>query len=781
MIKSKEYNFEPGAWSIVQMGEELIGHPTTALNELVKNAYDADAEECKIFYNYESNNKKSFIIISDNGLGMNNTILFGEWLQPSVSSKRIGTGKSLIYERNLLGSKGIGRLAAMALGRYITVVSKKKEDNLYNWIRLDRVDFKKETLLKDIYFPGGEINDFVNIFRDIDFLKKLKKSKNDSLLDFIVNNIDFKFEEGTLIIIEQLDDSVRTIIEDDFKDEDNVNFEDTEFMRSLKTLITPLELNTQIQNDLSEKKIINKKYLLSKKESIFKVYLGTNLLNIIKDDDLFELVEPFSIIKHYEYRVFGNIINEGEVKGLYICNRLEEDKIEEKFNLDKAFTLSDEPLSKRKVKEIEEIPIELVDANIGDFFFDIRVYDRESDSIEKMMEVLKTPNRKAVRKMMNELLGLKISKNGFSVKPYGEENNDWMGLAQMRVQTPATVISATQILGYIFLKSPENNGLCEKTNREGFFENKAFITFKKILRAIILEIGRRRYRYRLKHNLGRTIKSKFERPNVNEYLKYISDKTDDPEILKKSEEFIENITTTLDNIENALTFSQRLASLGSGLELVYHELSQPLTLLGGTKSVLQLKVNKIINEELKKEFKHEISCLNESISTFEQLKNSIKPAIGIARPKIFKPFDTFKKVCFLFSKNINDEKIEIEINKSLNNYEIKDYEYALWISILNIINNAVYWLKLIDVEKKIFFTLEDGNILVISNTGPLIPEGDLETIFEYGVTFKKEKNATGLGLSFTNSILSSINWEIWAENRDYGPAFLIRKEDINEQ
>lgn len=38
MIEIKNLHFEHGAMSIIQMGEELIEHPSTAVNELVKNA-----------------------------------------------------------------------------------------------------------------------------------------------------------------------------------------------------------------------------------------------------------------------------------------------------------------------------------------------------------------------------------------------------------------------------------------------------------------------------------------------------------------------------------------------------------------------------------------------------------------------------------------------------------------------------------------------------------------------------------------------------------------------
>ena len=139
-----QHSFDPGAMSIIQMGEELIGHPTTAINELVKNGYDADATDAYVYFNISDTN--SFILIFDNGLGMPNKTLFGEWLRPSVSHKRIKNAKSEIFGRSFLGSKGIGRLAAMALGRIITVVTKSSDESEYNWLTL------RALLLRQIHF-----------------------------------------------------------------------------------------------------------------------------------------------------------------------------------------------------------------------------------------------------------------------------------------------------------------------------------------------------------------------------------------------------------------------------------------------------------------------------------------------------------------------------------------------------------------------------------------------------------------------------------------------------
>lgn len=775
MIKKNYYRFQPGAMSIIQMGEELIGHPTTAVSELVKNSYDADATKCRVYVRYHKNVDKSFLIVHDDGLGMDKNTLFGEWLYPSVSSKRSGDRRSKIFERSFLGSKGIGRLAAMALGRYMTVISKTYQDDFYNWISLDREEFKQDKLLEKIEFPGGKIQNYQDVFEDEEFLAGKDVNKNKTLVNLLSQKPFGHFKEGTLIVIEELDDTVRAIIEEET--EIITRIEDTSIMKALSILITPLFLNIDIQNELVEKRLISKKYHISKEDSTFNLFVASNLFSNSASDAYPEFypVERMAILKKYHYRVMGKVTAHGDVKGLYTCKRLETDQPEKEFNFDREHILSEREEKKREVKEIEPQNGQGNDTNVGEFFFDIRVYDRDGDAIDKLSKTLKTTGRNETKNLLNNLLGLRVSKNGFGVKPYGEEMKDWLGLGQMRVQDPANIPSTNQILGYVFLYSPQNDGLNEKTNREGFFENRAFLIFKEMLKTIIQELGKKRYHYRLKHNLGRTIKSKLSYPNMDAYIKYIDAHTEDEAVLKRSKGFVEEITTALDNMEDALTFSQRLASLGSGLELVYHELGQPLNQLGSTKSSLELKKNKIDEEKVRANFIKDISFLGIAISTIDSLRESLKPAIGRAKVARFKPIDTFKKVCILFKKDLDEKNIKLITDKSLENYEIEDYEYALWISFLNIINNAVYWLKLTDDARKITFKKEKGNTLVINNTGPEIPEEYIDLIFDYGVTLKKEKNATGLGLSFTRSILSSNDWEIWAENRDDGPTFLIRK------
>jgi signal transduction histidine kinase len=324
------------------------------------------------------------------------------------------------------------------------------------------------------------------------------------------------------------------------------------------------------------------------------------------------------------------------------------------------------------------------------------------------------------------------------------------------------------------LYSPENDHLLEKTNREGFLENTAFNEVKNTLLTIFRNLGRRRYNYRLLYGLGRgRPKSRHTRPDIREFLNQVNKTEDIGNIRKYSEKFMKDVTTSLDNLEESLSFSERLASLGTGIELVYHEMAQPISQFQAIEASLSLKEDKV-PEEIKENFSVDIDALANSTEVLIELRKSLQPAIGRSRKKKFKPYETFLKVCGLFRSDFDEAKIKPKVDERIKDYEINNLEYAFWIAFLNIINNAVYWIKKSERPGEIRFHMEDGSF-VVSNSGPLIREDIIDYIFEYGVTTRQEKHATGLGLSFTRSILSSISWEIVAENRANGPAFIIKE------
>ena len=89
-------------------------------------------------------------------------------------------------------------------------------------------------------------------------------------------------------------------------------------------------------------------------------------------------------------------------------------------------------------------------------------------------------------------------------------------------------------------------------------------------------LGKKRYNYKLLHGLGRITSSRHQRPDFEEFIKKLNDYNASSQLVSYSEKFVNEVTTSMDNLEESLSFSERLASLGSGIELIYHEMAQPI-------------------------------------------------------------------------------------------------------------------------------------------------------------------------------------------------------------
>ena len=63
--------FKARARLLLLLGEQLITDEVTAVFELIKNSYDADATQAKVVLQDISNQDKGVIKVIDNGIGMN--------------------------------------------------------------------------------------------------------------------------------------------------------------------------------------------------------------------------------------------------------------------------------------------------------------------------------------------------------------------------------------------------------------------------------------------------------------------------------------------------------------------------------------------------------------------------------------------------------------------------------------------------------------------------------------------------------------------------------------
>jgi signal transduction histidine kinase len=79
-------SFRPRARILKLLGDQLIASPRLAVFELVKNAYDADADDVRVrLENIGTADAK--ISVSDNGEGMTEDVIRNAWLVPADDHK----------------------------------------------------------------------------------------------------------------------------------------------------------------------------------------------------------------------------------------------------------------------------------------------------------------------------------------------------------------------------------------------------------------------------------------------------------------------------------------------------------------------------------------------------------------------------------------------------------------------------------------------------------------------------------------------------------------------
>ncbi|MHA6193870.1 ATP-binding protein [Pseudomonas wadenswilerensis] len=174
-------NFTVDAALLRELGERLVGKPHIALAELVKNSYDADATEVTIRFH------KGTISVIDNGDGMSPHDFKKFWLRIGTTHKQQNFKTN--RNRQVTGSKGVGRLSVQFLGDKVEIISRSKRENQEFAASVDWTGAREAG---DLVEAGAEI----------------RTARNQTL-------IDNKYQHGTIVTISLLK---KTWYESDLQD-----------------------------------------------------------------------------------------------------------------------------------------------------------------------------------------------------------------------------------------------------------------------------------------------------------------------------------------------------------------------------------------------------------------------------------------------------------------------------------------------------------------------------------------------------------------------------------
>ncbi|MCI8180052.1 ATP-binding protein [Klebsiella pneumoniae] len=149
-LDKENIRFTVDAKIVERLGEQLVAKKTTALSELIKNAYDADASQVLIEFN-GTEEIGGIIEVHDDGHGMSIDDIQNSFMTISTSDK-VNNPSSRKYNRAKAGKKGIGRFSAQKLGRKLELITKRKEEKFYTILNVDW----------DIFVSGKNIESIPN-------------------------------------------------------------------------------------------------------------------------------------------------------------------------------------------------------------------------------------------------------------------------------------------------------------------------------------------------------------------------------------------------------------------------------------------------------------------------------------------------------------------------------------------------------------------------------------------------------------------------------------------
>jgi len=391
---------------------------------------------------------------------MTDEVIKNQWMT-------IGTNDKL-YEytttnnRIKTGAKGIGRFALNRLGLFTNLLTVPEgKDKGYEWL-VDWRDFDK---------AGATVSDVEALLTEnasLDIKSELlSRFKDYDRISELIEAV--QFESGTVIEISELNDSWS---------EEQLN----KLFANLEMLIPPRE------------------------QSDFRI-------------DIFSLsnLDEFGKVKSayyddYDYKVVtrynGN--SDGLLKVKMTRNELDLDLLErryaEVFDYD-AMKMAPYRLIDFKEKEIViekplasilsgDIDKGLLD-KIGKFDFTFyflknTISDDKADGNTKKYPYrnFNSSNRKSWLKKFG---GIKIFRDEFRIRPYGENGEDWLKLGERQAQSPGGAgqrmggyrIGPNQISGTVKISRVHNLSFQDKSGREGIIENDEFELFKNIIKEII--------------------------------------------------------------------------------------------------------------------------------------------------------------------------------------------------------------------------------------------------------------------------------------------------------
>jgi signal transduction histidine kinase len=724
---------------------------------------------------------------------MTKTIIEDYWMQIGTGNKE----KDYISDdkRTKTGAKGIGRFALDRLGveTEMWTLSKKSSNNSGFYWKMEWNQFdNSEKSISQITADLEPIK--------VDLKERIQEvtNKNESVVNAIK---ELNFDRGTLIKISNLKDSW-------------YNEEIKNVFKSLEALIPPKELNIPFEvffKHFQQPKEFGKVETAFFNDFDYKLKAKYNTETLKID---FEITRNEIDLKLLQ-KNYPNVFN----------SKSKPYDLETLINKTFSYSKSIDKVLKWKLNDSNKKLLK----DVGSFELTF-YYVKFSNSLKEGYP-FKTVVASERKSTLERFGGVKVYRDSFRVRPYGDPGNDWLRLGARVAQSPAGAgqrigdwrVRPEQTAGIITITRKHNPLLIDKSDRGALQENDAFDTFKSIIVGVIHEfefdrtkilnplfIENKKEKERKKEReiqrraeaLADTIIEQRREVEESIYgkkggLDLFQAKIEEEEKKKYEEAFkdtfkiIDDESTQLHNKE--IVQVRSLASLGLIVSSFAHELKE---IKDNSLEVRELEriFSSVVPTELKETIDYKdgidiIELLNDNsfkiIHWVDYALTAIRKDKRTRGKFEFSSF--FKSLEKSWARIFKKKDITLSISDKTKNsiYDFRAFEMDMSTIFTNLINNSIdSFNNLTSIQKRninIHAEVEDEQLEIIySDNGSgldKIFEDDKEEIFLPFTTAKRDRKGkeigTGLGMYLVKSVIDDNNGTIDILNPEKGFSVLI--------
>lgn len=519
----RSYYVKASSHIITLLGDELIGSNSLALFELVKNAYDADAENVYIrFINFQTNHPS--IVIEDDGNGMSQETIERAWLVIGTDYKRREIKESLYKKRTSLGNKGVGRLAVHRLANSIKLETQARGESTGSTL---------------------DIN-WSNLINSSDYIDGLSVAVNHN-----INNL-FPDGNGTRITLTELRENSWTRskvyemvarlqnIKNVFRQDDSFNIvvtaNESKVQEWIDSVRTPM--------DYISSALFSFKFRLSPQESS----------------------QNASFEWEYAFRPTN-------ISSTTLTSKVDSNDADVLAINSKDFESLTEGDSKQKI--LHSADLRGLGVVVGEF----HVFSLHSKIINLSFG---TGSIGKIKDFLASNAGVKVFRDNMRVFNYGEPCDDWLALDQRKMLRAGDHFSKGQTIGAINLDLQHTQSmLVEKTNREGFIENEAYSRLVSVVQTIFnfFEQHAKNDRDGIKAFLDSTVVQK--KIGFAETIDMLEDKLRKKNLDKEFSGLVKRIRHDYNNMRDVMLNS---GMSGLNLAIVFHEVEREMGFINSSIS-----------------------------------------------------------------------------------------------------------------------------------------------------------------------------------------------------